>query len=163
MKTVWTVLNYCVTGGANTGEPWERFSVDQSIKSGRNGSGTKHLVFVAGHPSKYRSRSLVLNQSTVPVLQPTLHLSSDIQQTAIVGPKLRINMLNQIIYKKTRMKYIHLFPKILTLISRALQQHQQTPVHNWLTDKITKCYPSIHWYLLIGWYIVYHGTLWLIG
>ena len=60
----------------NTGEPWEQFSVDQSIKSGRNGSGTKHLIFIAGHPSKYWPRSLALNQSTVPVLQPPLHLSS---------------------------------------------------------------------------------------
>ena len=64
------------SGGTNTGEPWEQFSVDQSIKSGRNGSGTKHLVFIAGHPSKYWPRTLALNQSTVPVLQPPLHLSS---------------------------------------------------------------------------------------
>ena len=51
-------------------------SIYQSIKFGRNGSGTKHLVFIAGHPSKYWPRSLVLNQPTVPVLQPPLHLSS---------------------------------------------------------------------------------------
>ena len=30
-----------------------RVSVNQIIKSGRNVSGTKHLVFIAGHPSKY--------------------------------------------------------------------------------------------------------------
>ena len=68
--------DYCVSGGTNTGEPWERFSIDQSIKSGRNGSGTKHLVFIADHPSKYWPCSLGLNQPTVPVLQPPLHLSS---------------------------------------------------------------------------------------
>ena len=68
--------DYRVSAGTNTGEPWERFSVDQSNKSGRNGSGTKHLVFIAGHPSTYWTRSLVLNQSTVPMLQPPLHLSS---------------------------------------------------------------------------------------
>ena len=39
-------------GGTNTGEPWEQFSVDQSIKSSRNGSETKHLVFIAGHLSR---------------------------------------------------------------------------------------------------------------
>ena len=72
-------------GGTNTDEPWERFSVDQSIKSGRNGSGTKHLVSIAGHPSKYWPRSLVLNQPTVPVLQPPLHLS--LWQKTINGTK----------------------------------------------------------------------------
>ena len=40
------------------------------------GSGTKHLVFIVGHPSKYWPCSLGLNQPTVPVLQPPLHLSS---------------------------------------------------------------------------------------
>ena len=71
-----SLITACVSGGINTGEPWERFSVDQSIKSGRNGSGTKHLVFIAGHPYKYWPCSLTLNQPTVPVLQPPLHLSS---------------------------------------------------------------------------------------
>ena len=66
----------CVSGGTNTGEPWERFSVDQSVKFGWNGSGTKHLVFIAGHPSKYWTRSLALIQPTVLVPQPPLHLSS---------------------------------------------------------------------------------------
>ena len=42
-----------VSGDTNTGEPWERFSVSQSIKAARNGSGTNHLVFIAGHPSRY--------------------------------------------------------------------------------------------------------------
>ena len=68
--------DYCVSGDTNTVEPWVRFSVDQDIKSGRNGSGTKHFVFIAGHPSKYWPRSQALNQLTVPVLQPPLHLSS---------------------------------------------------------------------------------------
>ena len=51
---------------------------DQSITSGRNGSGTEHLVFIAGHPSKYWPRSLALIQPTMPVLQPPLHLSSQL-------------------------------------------------------------------------------------
>ena len=63
-----------VSGGVNTVEPWERFSVDQSIKSGMNGSGTKHLVFNARHPSKCWPRSLALNQPTVPVLQVINHI-----------------------------------------------------------------------------------------
>ena len=49
---------------------------DSQYQVCRNGSGTKHLVFIAGHPSKYWPRSLVLNQPTVPVLQPPLQLSS---------------------------------------------------------------------------------------
>ena len=63
--------DYCVSGGTNTGEPWERFSVDQSVKYDRNGSGTKHLVFNTGHPSKYWP----VNRACAPTTTP-LELSS---------------------------------------------------------------------------------------
>ena len=65
-----------MSGGTNTGELRKRFSVNQQIKSGRNASGTKHLVLIMGLLARFWPGSQMLNQPIMPLLQPPLYLSS---------------------------------------------------------------------------------------